>query len=197
MDSVDGPDTTSFTAFLYSLLSSPKPENLDDKNDDQVEIDDQPSDTTVSKGSGKKSLLSRGKQSLRRLYQVARLSGSQNQEHKRDCGSKVNNKDDISPVGVEMGQMKPKKEPEVSDDCLVISEPSMLLSKKTMNTLYSLLPALVQGRRWFLLYRCGELGLLYIFFESITQNMPFLISLFVLPYPVQYMETWDITWHPV
>ncbi|KAK4394223.1 hypothetical protein Sango_1893100 [Sesamum angolense] len=77
-DSVDGPDTSSFTAFLYSLLASS--ESRSNSNfEEKIDSDDNPfkpsSEPTVTRENAKKkSLFSRGKQSLGKAFsQAAKL----------------------------------------------------------------------------------------------------------------------------
>ncbi|RYR29310.1 hypothetical protein Ahy_B01g053678 isoform D [Arachis hypogaea] len=145
-DLVDGPDTSSFSAFLYSLLSS----------------SDAGGDNAKENNGGKKSLFSRSKQSLgRAICQAARIGGfrhqgrkDNNSEMNSDClnGSGLN--------GVEMNHLATVKGKESESVSLV--EPSMLLSEAMRSTLYVSLPALVHGRKWLLLYRNGiSLSTLY------------------------------------
>ncbi|XP_022136824.1 TLD domain-containing protein 2 [Momordica charantia] len=156
----DGPDTSSFTAFLYSLLSSSESrENLDsDKiSDDQEEAGSQPMNNAVKETVVKKSLFSRGKQSLgKALHHAARITGYRNQELKSDVEMKVN---DAKFSGIEMMEKSNVKEVASSADIADISEPSLLLSEKTRSVLYASLPALVQGRKWLLLYSTWRHGI--------------------------------------
>ncbi|XP_038977264.1 uncharacterized protein LOC120107847 isoform X1 [Phoenix dactylifera] len=74
----DGPDTSSFTAFLISLLSSSDTGShpVEDLNERHAEMGDAASASEIRENSGKKSLLSRGKQSLgRAINKAAKLSG--------------------------------------------------------------------------------------------------------------------------
>ena len=154
-DLVDGPDTTSFTAFLYSLLSSSESgHNLhsDDQNDSQEETGDI-SDTLMKENGGRKSLLSRGKQSLKALYQATRISGYRYQDHNGDSDMKSDDEGDSKFDGLEMRHMQNVEEPLALGDLPETSEPSLLLTEKTRNALYASLPALVHGRKWLLLYR--------------------------------------------
>lgn len=156
-DLVNGPDTSSFTAFLYSLLASSEyGDNLnsDDQSDNRTERVEQQSNKVIKENSGKMGLITRGKQSVgRALFQVARIGGFRRQESKDESEIRINNEDDSKYVGVEMGNLQNKKKPTCLDGNLKISEPSKLLSEETRNELYRSLPALVQGRRWLLLYR--------------------------------------------
>ncbi|KAJ4843594.1 hypothetical protein Tsubulata_020855 [Turnera subulata] len=160
---VEGPDTSSFTAFLFSLLSSS--ESSDEQVGDNAAADagHQTSEQLVKEASGggpKRGLLSRGKQSLRAIYQAARIGGYRNQERKGDCDMKFSSDGSDSFDGLEMKYMHDSKEP---DDALgilpPISEPSFLLSEKARGSLYASLPALVQGRTWLLLYSTWRHGI--------------------------------------
>ncbi|XWS41563.1 hypothetical protein CRYUN_Cryun17cG0092900 [Craigia yunnanensis] len=160
-DLVGGPDTSSFTAFLYSLLSSSESgHNLDpdDQNDNQEETGDV-SDRIMKENGGRKSLLSRGKQSLRALYQASRISGYRNQGHKDDSDMKSDDEGDAKFDGLEMRHIQDVKEPLALGDLPETSEPSLLLTEKTRNALYASLPALVQGRKWLLLYSTWRHGI--------------------------------------
>ncbi|KAB1210254.1 Oxidation resistance protein 1 [Morella rubra] len=161
-DVVDGPDTSSFTAFLYSLLSSSESgdnSKSDGQNKDIVESGNLESDTAMKESAGKKSLLSRGRQSIGRvIYKAARIGGYRNQDHKGDSDIKADG-DDAGFAGVEMRHMQNEKESVDLVKVPDISEPSLLLSDKTRNILYASLPALVQGRQWLLLYSTWRHGI--------------------------------------
>ncbi|MBA0677827.1 hypothetical protein Goari_019215 [Gossypium aridum] len=166
-DLVDGPDTSSFTAFLYSLLSSSESGhnvNLDEE-DDREETGDG-SDTKTKENGVRKSLLSKGKQSLRALYQATRIIGYRNQDNKGDSAKKSDDDDDDDDDKggtkfdeLEMRHMQNVEEPLDSEDLPETSEPSLLLTEKTRNALYGSLPALVQGRKWLLLYSTWRHGI--------------------------------------
>ncbi|XP_015943970.1 uncharacterized protein LOC107469102 [Arachis duranensis] len=165
-DLVDGPDTSSFSAFLYSFLSS------SDAGGDNARVHGQsdgnnslPDSSLKENNGGKKSLFSRSKQSLGRVIrQAARIGGfrhqgrkDNNSEMNSDClnGSGLN--------GVEMNHLSTVKGKESESVSLVdmpeISEPSMLLSDAMRSTLYASLPALVHGRKWLLLYSTWRNGI--------------------------------------
>lgn len=102
--------------------------------------------------SGKKSMLSRGRQSLGRAF--TKIAGSRKQEQRSNSDGKLdedNNEDEFS--GVEMRNLQSSQEPEDVTSLPGSSEPSLLLSEKSRSLLYASLPALVQGRKWLLLYR--------------------------------------------
>ncbi|XP_054784225.1 uncharacterized protein LOC129291098 isoform X2 [Prosopis cineraria] len=159
----DGPDTSSFSAFLYSFLSSSDSgdnANSDGQNDNKSGTDIPPSDSAMKENSGKKSLLSRGKQSLRgAINQAARITRFRTQEHTDDVEMKLDGRHGSQLSGVEMRLVEPKKEHVPSDDLPEISEPSVLLSEKTRNVLYASLPALIHGRKWMLLYSTWRHGI--------------------------------------
>ncbi|KAF5458150.1 hypothetical protein F2P56_022206 [Juglans regia] len=161
-DVVDGPDTSSFPAFLYSLLSSSEPgDNLksDEQNNDKVESGDQQSDTLTKESGGKKSLFSRGKHSLgKAIYRAARIGGYRNQDRKGDPDM-IFDGNDAGVSGVEMRHMENEKESVGLVKVPDVSEPSLLLSEKSRSALYASLPALVQGRQWLLLYSTWRHGI--------------------------------------
>lgn len=171
-DLVDGPDTSSFSAFLYSLWSAPESENNPDEQvDDREEKRNSPSGSILKENGGKRSLISKGKQTLgRAIYQAARISGFRNQERKGDSNMKIDDRSDATFAGVEMNVQKVKESVPLlnSPD---ISEPSLLLSENLRCALYGSLPALVQGRKWLLLYRSGKMKFLsYVEMNWIFQN---------------------------
>lgn len=157
---VDGPDTSSFSAFLYSLLSSSESGNKSGsvkKTDDQEESSDSSMETAVKESSGKRRWLSRGKQSLRAVYHVTKGFGfrSQNINSDTKIKSEEYDNDDGSDTfdGLEMRQMGTDAETASRIDLPEMSEPSMLLTEKYRNALYASLPAILRGRKWILLYR--------------------------------------------
>nr|DAD41147.1 TPA_asm: hypothetical protein HUJ06_015470 [Nelumbo nucifera] len=162
---VDGPDTSSFTAFLYSLLSSPELGNhphVEEQNTHDAEMGEPATDLLIKGNIGRKTLFSRGKQSLSRvMYQAARLSGNRNQapEHKDDYNMKNDDGNSSKLVGLELRPVQTSREAVPRVTLPDISEPSMLLSEKTRSALYVSLPALVQGRKWVLLYSTWRHGI--------------------------------------
>ncbi|KAJ6366168.1 hypothetical protein OIU77_002696 [Salix suchowensis] len=115
----------------------------------------------VAKVSGmKKGLFSTGKQTLRSIYQATRIGGYRSQESKGN--SDLKNSDEIDDFGgLEAKSMLKRnmKEPVALGDLPGISEPSMLLSEKERSILYVSLPAVVQGRKWLLLYSTWRHGI--------------------------------------
>ncbi|XP_050208547.1 uncharacterized protein LOC126657807 [Mercurialis annua] len=161
-DLVDGPDTSSFTAFLHSLLSSSHPgdnSNTGEKNDNVAETVGQPSDNVRKESGARKGLFSRGKQSLRAIYHAARIGGNRGQERRSNSDMIIGDESDESFDGLEMKNMQIVKKPDELTDIPDVSEPSLLLSEKSRSALYASLPALVQGRRWLLLYSTWRHGI--------------------------------------
>ncbi|CAN1224748.1 Oxidation resistance protein 1 [Linum perenne] len=162
-DSANGPDTSSFKAFLYSLLSASEPgdkADIDAQDRNQAEMGDQLSHSEVKENGGaKKGLLSKGKQSLKTIYQFTRISGGRGQERKGDSNSKLANEDPRKFDGLEMKDMPSGKEPSVLEVLPDISEPSLLLSEKSRTVLYASLPALVKEKKWLLLYSTWRHGI--------------------------------------
>ncbi|XP_054805402.1 uncharacterized protein LOC129308350 [Prosopis cineraria] len=159
----DGPDTSSFTAFLYSFLSSSDSgdnANSDRQNDTRSRTDTPPSDSAMKENSGKKSLFSRGKQSLgRAINQATRITGLRSQERKDETEVKLDNGRGSNLSGVEMRHIKPEEATISLIDLPEASEPSVLLSEKMRNVLYASLPALIHGRKWMLLYSTQRHGI--------------------------------------
>lgn len=157
-DTVNGPDTSSFTAFLYSLLSSESGENSNSEgqNDNQMDRARSPPIFTTKENGVKRSLFSRGRQSLgSAIHRAARVTGFEkgNSETVIDCG----NDTDLS--GVEMKNIQRVNEPVASVIVPEISEPSILLSEKSRNVLYASLPAILHGRKWLLIYSTWRHGI--------------------------------------
>ncbi|PNX88929.1 hypothetical protein L195_g045044, partial [Trifolium pratense] len=156
----NGPDTSSFTAFLYSFLSSTSDSRDNDGNDDDDDvsvvgddIDDEMNENLVVK----KGLLSKGKQSLgKAIYVVARMGGFRSGNRGRDNF-------ESDECGVEMKSIQKLKEVPASVDLVdrlpEISEPSMLISNSLRNAVYDSLPSLIHGRKWLMLYSTWKHGI--------------------------------------
>lgn len=149
-EETEGPDTSSFTAFLYSLLSS---DNSEEKNGNQEEVVDEPPKIVLKENGGKKSLFSRGKNSLKAIYQATRFTGYRNQGNRVDYDAKTEDKDGADFDEHEMKSIDDAKEPVVLLELPGASEPSLLMNEKTRYVLYASLPRIVHGRKWLLLYR--------------------------------------------
>ncbi|XP_058786973.1 uncharacterized protein LOC131661448 [Vicia villosa] len=159
-DLVDGPDTSSFTAFLYSFLSSSN--SKEDANSNGQKSDDKGknsplTDSSMKENGGKKSLFTRGKQSvgiaIRRAARIGRF---------RHHGPKDNNDNNLEVKHQDRRKESlPMKEslPVSLDDLPRISEPSVLVSESIRNVLYASLPPLMHGRKWLLLYSTWRNGI--------------------------------------
>ncbi|VFQ61957.1 unnamed protein product [Cuscuta campestris] len=157
-----GPDTSSFTAFLYSLLLNTKSgthssvKGNNEKDDNEAE----PSEPQVKEPTRRRGILSRGKHTIgRAFYQFARLGGSQNKGNSDETGvieDKGNSKGDRDEEGMIMKNMT---EGGPLSSLPEISEPSYLLSEKTRMALYAALPVIVKDRNWVMLYSTWRNGI--------------------------------------
>ncbi|KAL2332766.1 hypothetical protein Fmac_013979 [Flemingia macrophylla] len=151
----EGPDTSSFTAFLYSLLSS---SDTGDNAKSHVQSDDIAANSTMKENGGRKSLFSRSKQSLgRAVRQAARIGGFRHHDRRDNLEVKHDDGNGSRVSGVEMRRVEPVTVPLV--DLPEISEPSVLLSDSIRNVLYVSLPPLIHGRKWLLLYSTWRHGI--------------------------------------
>ncbi|KAL3527742.1 hypothetical protein ACH5RR_012398 [Cinchona calisaya] len=162
-DSGNGPDTSSFTAFLVSLLSSSESGGNPKLDDENVYQDDlaEPSDVPILRDSGRKrSLFSRGKQSLGKIYYAARLPGFRSQGSAKGGSDMVVDNVRTSKVSRDEGVSEQNlNEPSPLDEVPETSEPSLLLSEQTRSFLFAALPVTVQGRKWLLLYSTWRHGI--------------------------------------
>lgn len=167
--SMEGPDTSSFTAFLYSLLKDYYfTAESEDENHDKVEpaaskAESEPEIMNVVRESGgKKGLLYRGKQYIgKAMSYAARFAGFRNQasEKKTDSAPNTNDKNECQDDGRD-SRVQQSNNVELSlADLPDMSEPSLLLSQKTRMKLYASLPPLVKGRKWVLLYSTWRHGI--------------------------------------
>lgn len=152
---IEGPDTSSFTAFLYSFLSSSSDSGYNNANDGMIVTAAGPDH--MNEQLVKKGLLSRGKQSLKAIYLSARTGGFPTQDHERD-------KFESDGCGLEMKCIQPSlKEvpsvPLVVDHLPELSEPSMLISNSLRNVVYDALPALIHGKKWLMMYSTWKHGI--------------------------------------
>ncbi|RDX69371.1 Oxidation resistance protein 1, partial [Mucuna pruriens] len=150
---IDEPDTSSFTAFLFSLLSS------SDSGDNigVGEADDEVADDESATKEGfivRRSLFSKGNHSLgRAIHQAARMGGFRGRD---------NNCTETKLKGtVEMKRTvkEPVPVPVVDHHVPEISEPSMLISYSLRNAVYASLPVLFHGRKWLLMYSTWKHGI--------------------------------------
>ncbi|KAI3451149.1 hypothetical protein Pfo_007814 [Paulownia fortunei] len=163
-DSVDGPDTSSFTAFLYSLLASSESQsnsNFDQKIDSHEDEFKPSSEPIITRENAKKkSLFSRGKQSLGKVFhQASKIGGFRNQAPKGSSDMGVGNGRNSKASGDEGISMQTLNESLSSENLPETSEPSLLLSEKTRSVLYAALPVIVQGQKWMLLYSTWRHGI--------------------------------------
>lgn len=152
---VDGPDTSSFAAFLYSFLSPERSENESEHagwNDNQS--------VGGNKNDGKKGLFSRGKQSISKaLNQAVRFGGG----YRFHASGKVNTEskvDDDKETSSQFGENEVVHVENPSGPKLPnMSEPSQLMTEDTRAALYVALPVLSQGKKWVLLYSTWRHGI--------------------------------------
>ena len=144
----DGPDTSSFSAFLVSLLTSDSDNHsVQGLNEHHFEIGDKTPIPEMKESVGRKSLLTRGRQTIgRAFHKAARISGYRQKSEPKIVCSTV---DDAEHVAHELRPLKVQDEFNLPN----ISEPSLLLSENLRAAVYFSLPALAQGRNWVLLYR--------------------------------------------
>ncbi|XP_073010173.1 uncharacterized protein [Typha latifolia] len=153
-----GPDTSSFTAFIISLLSSSESGNhhMENLSEHHVKTGNTTSTSGVKENNGRKSLLSRGKQSIGRvIHKAVRIGGfRQSQETKVD-GNIINHSELVE------HELRSEVSKEVASEYYLpaMSEPSVLLSEDLQTALYLSLPVLVQGRNWVLLYSTWRHGI--------------------------------------
>lgn len=218
----DGPDTSSFTAFLYSFLSS---SDTGDNASSHAQSDDNRGaapdhnplpDSLLKENGGRKSLFSKSKQSLGRA--IRKIGGFRYHDRRDNLEMKLDDGSGSKTSGVvEMRRIEPVQEsvtvvPLV--DLPEISEPSVLLSDSMRNVLYVSLPPLIHGRKWLLLYRylipvhqgslaatrfrvfCSEVFNLAMnnFITVIIIIRSFIIFVTSI-HCLQHLEAWYITFH--
>ncbi|XP_062221975.1 uncharacterized protein LOC133921205 [Phragmites australis] len=157
-DVLDGPDTSSFRAFLISFLSSSS------SNNDSMEIIPEqngnigyPTLTPVGKGNkGRTGLLSRGKHSIGKIINKAvRIGGFKQTAEPKMGRETVNHTESVAPVL----ELEESTEVASVSNLPTMSEPSVLLSEMMRSILYTSLPVLAQGRNWVLLYSTWRHGI--------------------------------------
>lgn len=151
---VDGPDTSSFTAFLVSLLSSSEPGKPSSEEHYPAEIGELASNSVIKENRGRRSLFSIGKQSLgKAINKAAKLGGYRRQGLEKKVDHNMTSDDSK----LHMHEVRPVEGPGETVSQIVlpeISEPSSLLSENTRRSLYISFPLLIRERKWVLLYRC-------------------------------------------
>ncbi|PWZ05669.1 hypothetical protein Zm00014a_015242 [Zea mays] len=153
----DGPDTSSFRAFLMSFVpsSTASKNSMDTVTEHNLDVE-YPTLTPVGKAcSGRKGLFSRGKHSLGRIISKAGLGNlRQKQTHSID-GEIIGQTESVAP----RFEVKGSKESTLHDKLPAMSEPSLLLTEMMRAVLYTSLPVLVQGRNWMLVYSTWRHGI--------------------------------------
>ncbi|XP_074579857.1 uncharacterized protein LOC141836297 [Curcuma longa] len=155
----DGPDTSSFTAFLISLLSSSNPSNhpTGDQNDHHAEAEEMASTSAPIENSGRTSLFTRGRRTLgKAINKAAKISGL-----RQSSEPKVENRAAIEPelTRSNLTPVTVTKDDTSHIDLPDMSEPSMLLSDNMRAALYFSLPTLTKGSNWLLLYSTWRHGI--------------------------------------
>lgn len=153
----DGPDTSSFTAFLVSLLSSADSSGhfSEESKEQKTGKGEAASGPEIQEFIGKKSLFSKGKHSVGKAIQrVARIGGfRQNSEPKVDVSATTCSELVEQKFGNFLDDKKSKfKLPDMS-------ELSSIMSEDLRRFLYFSLPPVAQGRSWVLLYSTWRHGI--------------------------------------
>ncbi|XP_047082440.1 nuclear receptor coactivator 7-like [Lolium rigidum] len=157
-DIPDGPDTSSFRAFMISFLSPSSSFNASmEIIPEQSEDIGYPTLTPVGKASkGKSGLISRGKHSIGKIInKAARMSGFKQSAEPKIGREVATHAEPVAPVL----ELEEPKEVSSLNNLPVMSEPSVLLSEMMRSILYSSLPILSQGRSWVLLYSTWRHGI--------------------------------------
>ncbi|KAG0471659.1 hypothetical protein HPP92_016205 [Vanilla planifolia] len=154
----DGPDTSSFTAFLVSLLSStdPSAHGTEESREQESRMGETSSVPELKEYPEKKGLFSRGKHSIGKgLQRVARIAGYRHSSEAKAADT-TNDLQLVAP-GLKSAKMI------VENGSLFhlpdISEPSSIMSEDMRKFLYFSLPAVAQGRVWLLLYSTWRHGI--------------------------------------
>ncbi|KAK1410718.1 hypothetical protein QVD17_37257 [Tagetes erecta] len=165
----DGPDTSSFTAFLYSFLSPGRSKDEVEVeyaswNENQaVAVNKNDSSSThglVKENSGKKGIFSRGKQSIGKALSQAARFGTGYRYHSSGKVSTESKDDDGKETGSQFGANEGVVAQNPSGPKLPnMSEPSQLMTEDTRAALYVALPVLSQGKKWVLLYSTWRHGI--------------------------------------
>ncbi|XP_048541261.1 oxidation resistance protein 1-like [Triticum urartu] len=153
----NGPDTSSFRAFLMSFMSASSSSNDSMEIIPEQDLDmEYPTLTPVGRGiKERKGLLSRGKHSIGKIINKAGRLGGFRQKSGHIVDNEIANQIESMSSGfalkVSRGSASNHKLPPMS-------EPSMLLSEMMRNVLYPSLPVLVQGKNWMLVYSTWRHG---------------------------------------
>ncbi|KXG19622.1 nuclear receptor coactivator 7-like isoform X1 [Sorghum bicolor] len=153
----DGPDTSSFRAFLMSFVpsSTASKDSMETITEHNLDVE-YPTLTPVGKAcSGRKSLLSRGKHSIGRIISKAGLGNLKQKQTPSIDGEIISQTESVAP----RFEMKRSKESTLHDKLPAMSEPSVLLTEMMRAVLYTSLPVLAQGRNWMLVYSTWRHGI--------------------------------------
>ncbi|TVU28566.1 hypothetical protein EJB05_20088 [Eragrostis curvula] len=156
-DIQDGPDTSSFRAFLVSFLSSSSSNNNDSMEILPEQNGDMEYPTLTPVGKGRTGLISRGKHSIGKIInKAARFGGFRHAtaEPKMEKETVIHT-ESVAPVL----ELQESNEVSSFNTMPTMSEPSVLLSEMMQSILYSSLPVLAQGRNWVLLYSTWRHGI--------------------------------------
>lgn len=107
---------------------------------------------------GKKGFISRGKQSIGKIFnKAAKISGLRPSSESKSDGNLVDHAETVAqepePETANVTVQGSVQSALQQSDAPLMSEPSVLMSEDMRTALYSSLPVLVQGRHWVLLYR--------------------------------------------
>uniref|UniRef100_A0A453R588 TLDc domain-containing protein n=1 Tax=Aegilops tauschii subsp. strangulata TaxID=200361 RepID=A0A453R588_AEGTS len=153
----NGPDTSSFRAFLMSFMSASSSSNDSMEIIPEQDLDmEYPTLTPVGRGiKERKGLLSRGKHSIGKIINKAGRLGGFRQKSGHIVDNEIANQIESMSSGF---ALKVSKGSASNHKLPPMSEPSMLLSEMMRNVLYPSLPVLVQGKNWMLVYSTWRHG---------------------------------------
>ncbi|XP_076912177.1 uncharacterized protein LOC143570408 [Bidens hawaiensis] len=156
----DGPDTSSFTAFLYSFLSPGRTEETDPEYANWNDNHSNKTDSSSKENSNKKGIFSRGKQSIGKAFSQAARYGTGYRFHSSGKVNTESKVDDGKETGTQFGSNEGVVVQKLSGPKLPnMSEPSQLMTEDTRAALYVALPVLSQGKKWVLLYSTWRHGI--------------------------------------
>ncbi|ERM95909.1 TLD domain-containing protein 2 isoform X1 [Amborella trichopoda] len=161
-DEIDGPDTSSFGAFLYSLLSSESGSDSGDKRQEHnAGMTESASNLGTQAIGKKKTLISRGKHSIgRAISRVMKIDKHRDEGIDQRIGCCGESGDKNGDKSVQYGKKPVHTAAMGAEEALPdISEPSLLLSERSRTILCSSLPKLVCGSMWVLIYSTWRHGI--------------------------------------
>lgn len=164
-DQPDGPDTSSFTAFLFSLFKCTKEcdQCTDDDEGKHVEMDEIHSMKGPKNVGSRKHRNAKAKHSLgKSVNPITSTSKYEHQNSSQDPGEHVGNNHEAdwqlvteNDLKSEVGLCESMQEGMFPE----MTEPSFLLSKSFSSLLSSALPTVAQGQKWMLLYSTRKHGI--------------------------------------